>query len=411
MLQELTAGKSAHRNIITRVLTPIVKAGASHLLRWKPEGSITVELPTGQKIRFGHASAQGEPHLKLNNYRLLDKALRRGTIGFAEAYMDGDVECSDPTALFRFFLKNVERLEDSSKGLFRTRISDRIGHLTRRNTRGGSRRNISEHYDLGNSFYRLWLDTHMNYSSGYFAGGSVTSLEDAQEAKLDLLLSMLDLSGGEHILEVGCGWGGFARRAAKDHGATVSGVTLSHEQLAHAREQASQEGLSERCDFSLRDYRDVSGHYDHIVSIEMIEAVGEENWPLYFQILNDRLKPQGTAVIQSITINEKRFETYRRKADFIQRYIFPGGMLPTRSRIEYHADQAGLKLERTETFGPCYARTVQHWRQRFEAAWPQISKLGFDEQFRRKWRYYLAYCEAGFLEGMVDVGVYKLRKT
>ena len=409
MLQELAAGNAAKTGFQTRMLTRLVQHGARHLLRWQPAGSVMVELPTGQKIRFGSASREGEPQLRLHNYRLLGAALQRGTIGFADAYIDGDIECSDLVSLFQFFVRNIDRFEKAGGGLFRARLRDRIAHYARRNSRRGSRRNISEHYDLGNDFYRLWLDSGMNYSSGLYAGGNM-SLEAAQEAKLDLVLDCLDLSGGETILEIGCGWGDFARQAASAHNAKVTGLTLSREQQAYARNITAREGLSRLCEFRLQDYRDAGGQFDRLVSIEMIEAVGEENWPLYFQTLHDRLRPGGTAAIQAITISERRFKRYRRKADFIQRYIFPGGMLPTPKAIAHQATQAGLVLERVERFGPCYARTLREWRRRFESAWPQIAALGFDESFRRKWRYYLAYCEAGFEEGVLDVGIYKLRK-
>ncbi|MDH3579819.1 MAG: cyclopropane-fatty-acyl-phospholipid synthase family protein [Hyphomicrobiales bacterium] len=410
MIHELTAGRARQLGLVTRALTPIVKGGARRLLKWRPEGSVTVQLPTGQKIRFGQPGQTAEAELRLHNYGLLAKALRRGTIGVADAYIDGDVECPDLTALFRFFLTNVDKFEQAGGGLFRARMADRVAHLFRRNTHRGSRRNISEHYDLGNDFYRLWLDRDMNYSSALYTRGGA-SLEEAQRAKLDLILDFLELAGGESVLEIGCGWGAFARRAAARHGARVTGVTLSHEQLAHARRQAALHGLDDRCAFRLQDYRDVTGHYDRIVSIEMVEAVGEENWRRYFDIVHDRLKPGSTAAIQSITIDERRFEKYRRKADFIQRYIFPGGMLPTPERLARHAGRAGLSVDRVETFGACYARTLGAWQTRFETAWPDIAKLGFDERFCRKWRYYLAYCEAGFAEGAIDVGVYRLRKS
>jgi cyclopropane-fatty-acyl-phospholipid synthase len=331
-------------------------------------------------------------------------------LGFAEAYINGDVACSDLTQLFRFFVRNRAGLLQSNRGLFKVRLGDRIGHLTRRNSRMGSRRNISEHYDLGNDFYRLWLDGEMNYSSAFFAGGA-PSLEAAQTAKLDLVLEVLGPSTGATILEIGCGWGAFARRAARVCDAHVTGITLSHAQLVHARKKAAKENLSRQCVVTLQDYRDVAGSYDHIVSIEMIEAVGHDYWPSYFRVLSERLKSGGTAAIQAITIDEARFERYRRSADFIQRYIFPGGMLPTVNIIRDQAMRAGLALERIEHFGQCYARTLREWRLRFDEAWPQIGKLGFDDQFRRKWRYYLAYCEAGFLENAIDVGIYRLRKA
>lgn len=410
MIQDLTAGGAARAGLITRVLTPIIRGSGRRMLSWEPAGSIMLELPNGQRVRFGVQSAAHEPVLKLNNYGVIAKSLRRGGIGFAEAYIDGDFDCSDLTGVFRFFVQNRDRLDDTGGLLFKARLPDRIAHRIRRNSLKGSRRNISEHYDLGNDFYRLWLDEGMNYSSGLYRNES-ECLEDAQSAKIDLVLDALELAGRERVLEIGCGWGGLARRIVEAKGASIVGLTLSHEQLAFARDQARAAGVAEKCDFRLQDYRNASGLYDRIVSVEMIEAVGEENWPHYFQTLRDRLKPGGSAVIQAITMEERRFEKYRRKADFIQRYIFPGGMLLTETVIATHADRAGMTFERVENFGQSYALTLREWRRRFEEAWPQVEALGFGETFRRKWLYYLAYCEAGFLDEVIDVGVYRLRKT
>ena len=410
MIQELTAGGGSRPGLITRVLTPFIRGSGQRMLRWKPAGSILLELPNCQRLRFGSQSGGPEPVLKLNNYGVISKSLRRGGIGFAEAYIDGDFDCSDLTDVFRFFVRNRDRLETAGGSLFKARLPDRIAHLARRNTLRGSRRNISEHYDLGNDFYRLWLDGEMNYSSGLYEQGC-TSLEDAQAAKIDLILDALELEGGEQVLEIGCGWGSLARQAAADRNACVTGLTLSHEQLAHARWAARVAGLEDRCKFQIQDYRDATDTYDRVVSVEMIEAVGEENWPRYFRTLKDRLKPGGSAVIQAITMEERRFEKYRRKADFIQRYIFPGGMLLTEGAIATHAEQSGLTFAPIKRFGQSYALTLGEWHRRFEAAWPRIEALGFDDSFRRKWRYYLTYCEAGFLDGVIDVGVYRLRKA
>lgn len=410
MIRELTAGGTTRAGFITRFLTPIVASSGQRMLSWEPTGSVLVELPNGQGMRFGSRSGSREPFLKLHNYGVIAKALRRGAIGFAEAYLERDIDCTDLTGLFRFFIRNRNHLDKSGGALFKARMLDRIAHLTRRNTRSGSRRNISEHYDLGNAFYRTWLDRDMNYSSGLYMDKDST-LEDAQAAKLELVLDMLELQGGDRLLEIGCGWGALACRAVQTRDVALTGLTLSHEQLALARERAAVAGLEKKCDLRLQDYRDVSGQYDRIVSVEMIEAVGEENWPRYFDVLRNRLKSGGIAAIQSITMDEEKFPRYRRKADFIQRYIFPGGMLPTSEAIKTHAANAGLTVDRIELFGLSYARTLQDWRQRFEDAWPQIEELGFDERFRRKWRYYLSYCEAGFMEGVIDVGVYRLRKA
>jgi cyclopropane-fatty-acyl-phospholipid synthase len=383
--------------------------GVRRLLRWPVSGSLTVEFPNGRQTCFGNSRDEGQPLLKLNNYRGLAKVIRRGALGFAEAYMDQDIDCSDLTGTFRFFLINWEQFRKPGRYLFKVARGDRAAHRSRRNSRTGSQRNITEHYDLGNEFFRLWLDPDMIYSSALFSRNSQT-LHDAQIAKLDRIIDLLSLDGGEEILEIGCGWGAFARRAAHRHGARVTGLTLSHEQLDHARALIAQHGLGEQCAFRLEDYRDVQGSFDHIVSIEMIEAVGEDYWPEYFHVLAERLKTGGSAVVQAITIDEPLFENYRNGADFIQRFIFPGGMLPTRTIMDEQAKAAGLTIDHSETFRHSYARTLREWRKRFEAAWPEIAKLGFDEHFRRRWRYYLAYCEAGFLEGTIDVGIYRLRK-
>ena len=373
-----------------------------------PQGSLLVELPGGQAVRLGRLSGSGEPSLLLRNFRVFRKLLSGGPIGFAEAYMDGDVECTDLAGLFRFFLANRTALEANARRLLTVRLPDRLLHLLRRNSRAGSRRNIAEHYDLGNDFFRRFLDADMHYSSGlYLRPGE--SCAEAQANKVERILELLELEGGETILEIGCGWGAFARRAAAG-GHAVTGLTLSREQLALSRERAREAGLEERCTFRLEDYRETGGRFDRIVSIEMIEAVGEAYWPVYFRTLADRLADGGVAVLQAITIDEERFAHYRRSPDFIQRYVFPGGMLPTADAIARQAEKAGLVLDRTERFGLSYAETLAEWSRRFEAEWPAIAALGFDERFRRRWRYYFAYCQAGFEAGAIDVGFYRLRR-
>lgn len=390
------------------LLTRLVVGVGERILTWQPIGSLLLVLPNGQRVSFGNE----RPHdavLTLKNYRVLRKSLRRGALGFAESYMDGDLDCSDLVGLFRFVLRNQTPLNDSGRSLFRTSLLDRIGHFQRRNTRKGSRRNITEHYDLGNAFFEAWLDDKMLYSSALYEGGAVT-LEAAQAIKLRAILDSLRLEPGMSMLEIGSGWGALALAAARDHGVYVRGITLSHEQWAHARARTKAEGLDTHVHFDIEDYRDATGQYDRIVSVEMIEAVGEQNWPRYFRTLHDRLKPGGIATLQAITIGEEHFETYKRQPDFIQRYIFPGGMLPTKTILADQARAAGFRYEPVLEFGISYARTLSEWRARFEAAWPEIEPLGFDERFRRKWRYYLAYCEAGFLEGSIDVGLYRLTR-
>jgi len=389
--------------------TPLIRSIAKRLLNWDPEGSILIMLPNGERVRFGRAGTHREPMLTINSYQVILKSVRRGALGFAQSYIDGDVDCDDLAALFRFFLRNSDRFARSGGQMFRTRKADRTAHRKRHNSRQNARQNIIEHYDLGNAFFSKWLDPEMMYSSGLYPDAT-TSLEQGQTAKLDLILEMMAPKEGDRVLEIGCGWGGFARHAVRRKGVHVTGVTLSDEQLAEANRRARAEALDRAMEFRLQDYRDIPGSFDHIASIEMIEAVGEEYWPVYFRTLAERLNPGGSAVIQAITIAEHRFDAYARTTDFIQRYIFPGGMLLTRKAIAREAQAAGLTLERTELFGRSYARTLRDWRGRFEAAWPRIEELGFDTRFRRLWNYYLTYCEAGFDDGLIDVGVYKLVK-
>jgi cyclopropane-fatty-acyl-phospholipid synthase len=281
--------------------------------------------------------------------------------------------------------------------------------MSRSNSKEGSKKNISEHYDLGNDFYGQWLDPSMTYSSAIFTSPD-QSLAEAQHIKYRRVAEMAGVTPGSSVLEIGCGWGGFAETVAKDFGASVRGITLSREQLNYGLERLKRQNLDTLAHLVFEDYRDTTGQFDHIGSIEMIEAVGEEHWPSYFQTVHDRLKPGGTAAIQAITIDERDFEDYRTGPDFIQRFIFPGGMLLTKTAMKEQGERVGLVLEDVETFRLSYAKTLRLWRERFLECWPEITKLGYDEEFRRKWIYYLAYCEAGFMEGSIDVGIYQYRK-
>ena len=373
-------------------------------------GAITVTLPDGRSRTLGVASTGLHATLKLNNFSVIGEAMRRGTVGFAAAYLRGDVESDDLTALFRFFLQNRDLFEKANPGLFRKAAQDLAYHLSRGNTREGSKQNIAEHYDLGNDFYGEWLDPSMTYSSAVFNSGD-QSLEEAQRAKYHRVADMAGIREGESVLEIGCGWGGFAETVARDYKAHLYGITLSKEQLRFARERLARQGLDSLAKLEFEDYRDTAGQFDHVGSIEMIEAVGEEHWPSYFQTVHDRLKSGGTAAIQAITIDERDFDAYRSGPDFIQRYIFPGGMLLTKTAMREQGERVGLVLETVENFGQSYAQTLKLWRDRFLERWPMIQTLGYDEAFRRKWVYYLSYCEAGFAEGMIDVGIYQYRRT
>lgn len=398
------------RRSLGRVLDrTAISATRRFLDGFKPRGSLKVTAPDGRRFLLSGGSDGIDADIDFANLKIIPKGIRRGSIGFAQAYMDGDLTSSDLVDFLRFFLHNEDGFAEAGGKLFKERLPDRIYHLLRANTKSGSRRNIAEHYDLSNDFYRLWLDEGMTYSSAYYGDGA-NDLASAQHAKYRKVFDALDLEESHSVLEIGCGWGGFAETAAAERGAHVTGISLSRAQLDYARQRIARSGLEDRCDLLFQDYRDTTGSYDRIASIEMIEAVGEEHWPAYFSTLGQRLRRSGVAAIQAITIAEPFYEPYRRGVDFIQRYIFPGGMLPTAAIIENQARQAGLVLDGVETFADGYARTLREWRLRFLDAWPAVSKLGFDDRFRRKWEYYLAYCEAGFREGRIDVGIYRLVK-
>lgn len=372
-------------------------------------GAVTLTFPNGKTRTFGDPKTGEHAVLVLRNFRAVTKTLRRGTVGFAQSYIDGDVEIEDLTALFRYFLQNRDVLDGPGDSWYGRAAQDLAYHLSRHNSREGSRQNISEHYDLGNDFYGKWLDPSMTYSSALFSSED-QSLEEAQRAKYHRVADLAGVQRGQSVLEIGCGWGGFAETVARDYAAVLYGITLSSEQLKYGLERLARQGLDRMATLHFEDYRDTKGQFDHIASIEMIEAVGEAHWPTYFKAVHDRLKPGGTAAIQAITIDESDFDAYRATPDFIQRYIFPGGMLLTKTAMREQGEKVGLILENVENFRLSYARTLRLWRDRFLECWSEISRLGYDEGFRRKWLYYLSYCEAGFMEGTIDVGIYQYRR-
>ena len=360
-------------------------------------GLLEVRLPDGTNHLFG--AGESVATLQVADEAVFCAVLARGDIGFGEAYVDGHWDTPDLTGLLTLLANNREVLKKALYGSWRALLAARLRHWANRNSRTGSRRNIMAHYDLGNDFYRLWLDETMSYSSALDAAGN--DLAAAQRAKYRRILRRLAARPGETVLEIGCGWGGFAEMAAAD-GLQVTGLTLSPAQLDWARQRVAT------AEFRLQDYRDVSECYDHVVSIEMFEAVGERWWPTYFRNIARALKPGGRAVVQSIVVRDDLFASYRRGTDFIQQYIFPGGMLPSRAAFRQAAAKQGLAVRDEFRFGRDYARTLAEWRRAFEANWPQIEALGFDARFRRLWRLYLAYCEAGFLAGSIDVVQFEL---
>ena len=362
-------------------------------------GLLEVRLPNGACTLFGNG--ERGVTLQVDDEAMFGRVLARGDIGLAEAYLDGQWDSPDLTGLLVLLAHNRDVLARAIYGAWGQLLAARVRHWFNRNSRAGSKRNIMAHYDLGNDFYRQWLDPGMSYSAAIFRPQDDGSLLAAQHAKYRRILERLRAQVGDSVLEIGCGWGGFAEMAQQD-GLEVTGLTLSPAQLEWAQRRVPQ------ADLRLQDYRDTTQQFDHLVSIEMFEAVGEQWWPNYFSTVARALKPGGKALIQSITIRDDLFASYRRGTDFIQQYIFPGGMLPSRSAFRQAAQRQGLQVTDEFAFGLDYARTLAQWRTAFEANWTHIAPLGFDEAFRRLWRFYLCYCEAGFLAGNIDVVQFEL---
>jgi len=390
---------------------PASARAALRMLERVEHGSLDVVFPDGQQYRVGRAAAAAE--LRLADWTPVEATLRHGDIGFAESYVAGGWSTPDLVRLLRFFVRNRRATEAAIYGSVWGNVLHRLRHLLRTNTRAQARRNIHAHYDLGNAFYALWLDPTMSYSSALFAptvtaAGAVpdeAALVRGQHAKYARVLDELQLDQPGDVLEIGCGWGGFAEAAARG-GHRVTGLTLSPAQLAYAKERLAAQHLPAR--LLRQDYRDEHGRYDAIASIEMVEAVGERYWPQYFATLHRCLKPGGRACVQSIVIDDALFERYRRGTDFIQQCIFPGGMLPSRTAFEAKARAAGLDVVSCLVFGRSYAQTLAAWRERFSRQLNGVRSLGFDERFVRLWTFYLAYCEAAFAEGNTDVVQYTL---
>ena len=374
------------------------------LLRRVEQGRLVVETPRGERLAFGSGDHGPAAVLRVRDWRMAARTLRGGDVGFAESHLDGEWDSPDLVRLLTVIAANQAELERAFYGSGWMRALLRVRHWMRRNTRRQARRNIVAHYDLGNAFYSAWLDRSMTYSSALFGDDRAQPLEAAQHAKYRRLLDALALRPGSRILEVGCGWGGFAEAAARA-GHRVTGVSLSDAQTAYAQARLVTAGLADRADLRVQDYRDVRGSFDAVASIEMVEAVGERWWPTYFQALHDALVPGGRAAIQAITIADDRFERYRTQSDFIQQYVFPGGMLASVTRLVAEAAAARLRLVDRHAFGRDYAETLRRWLAAFDARVGEI-RQEFDDRFVRCWRFYLAYCAAGFETGTTDVGQY-----
>ncbi|HEX8466355.1 MAG TPA: cyclopropane-fatty-acyl-phospholipid synthase family protein [Allosphingosinicella sp.] len=377
------------------------------------QGAIEAILPDGSKRILGGRLPGPRPIVHLHSWRALARLISSGSVGWYKAWEQGEWSSPDPVPLFELFMLNATSLGATAraKGLFR--LVNRVAHRFRSNDKKGARENISHHYDLGNDFYRAWLDPGMTYSSAVFAEpiSDREPLEAAQARKLRLLLDRLDLRPGQRLLDIGCGWGSLAEIAARDYRVEVNGLTLSAEQKALAERRLETACLGRQCAIELTDYRDAQGQYDAVASVEMVEAVGRDYWPAYLESLARVLKPGGRAALQFISIREPLFDDYAASADFIQTYIFPGGMLVSEPRLEALALEAGLEWRDRKGFGLHYAETLKRWRARYDEAVAEGRlPAGFDEPFHRLWRYYLMYCEGGFRGGGIDVAQVTLVK-
>jgi len=365
-------------------------------------GRLDYVLSDGRVFRAEGPNPGPVAEVVVKNPDCFARLIREGDLGFSDAYLDGWWETPDLQALMDFVHTDNDVIYDGFPGMPLVRAYERLRHFLKGNSKRQAKKNISHHYDLGNEFYRLWLDETMTYSSALFDTGQ-ESLERAQTAKYASMVDQMGVKPGDHVLEIGCGWGGFAEYAARERGLRVTGLTISREQLAYARDRIAKANLSDMVDLKLQDYRDERGTYDGIASIEMFEAVGEKYWPSYFKTVRERLRPGAMATLQVITVEDRRWEAYRKGVDFIQKYIFPGGMLPSPSVLRAEVERAGLVVARSIEFGEGYDQTLRRWHETFNAKWDQIAAMGFDDRFRRMWNFYLTSCAATFHVGNCDV--------
>jgi len=365
-------------------------------------GRLDFVLPDGRRFRTEGPRPGPRAEIDVHNVDLFARLIREGDLGFCDAYLEGWWSTPDLQAFMDLVHQDNELVYDGYPGMGLVRAYENTRHWLRGNSRAQARRNIAHHYDLGNEFYRLWLDETMTYSSAKFVTGQ-ESLEAAQQLKYASMVDQMGARPGDHVLEIGCGWGGFAEYAARERGLRVTGLTISQAQHDYAVARIAAAGLSDRVTIKMQDYRDERGTYDGIASIEMFEAVGEKYWPVYFNTLRDRLKPGGNATLQIITVQDKRWEVYRSGVDFIQKHIFPGGMLPSPGVLRMEVERAGLRMAHSIEFGKSYSDTLRRWHGTFNARWPEIAPMGFDDRFRRMWDFYLTSCAGAFLGGICDV--------
>lgn len=397
-VKALTTSLPIHAKSVLKSLTQIKR------------GALSIQFPNGKIYRFDSQQDGPDADIVLHNWNPPRRVLLGGTIGIAESYIDRDWDSSDVTSLLELFIVNANLGNQLTRPNWLTNLIERMRHWTNNNSKAGSKRNISAHYDLGNDFYSLWLDRSMTYSSAIYTKDT-NSLEAAQEEKYRNLVEGAGIKDGDHVLEIGCGWGGFAEYVAKNTNATLTGLTISREQLEFAQKRIFDAGLNEKVDLKFQDYRDETGTYDKIASIEMFEAVGEKYWSGFFSKVNDCLRVGGKAGMQIITIADKSYADYRARPDFIQKYVFPGGMLPSPTILSDLISNAGFTQDRPDIFPQDYARTLAQWRETFWEKWDLIAKQGFDDRFKRMWEFYLYYCEAGFRSENTDVRQVFFTKT
>ena len=372
-------------------------------------GRVDFILPDGRRFRAEGSKPGPVAEVTINNPDVFARLVREGDLGFCDAYLDGWWTTPDLQAFMDFIHADNDDMYDGFPGMALVRAWEKARFWFQSNTKRQALKNISYHYDLGNDFYSLWLDDTMTYSSALF-NTSQESLEKAQIAKYASMVDQMGVKPGDHVLEIGCGWGGFAEYAAKERGLKVTGLTISKEQLEYAKKRIKDKGLSDKVNFKLQDYRDETGVYDGVASIEMFEAVGEKYWPVYFDKIKQCLKPGKQATLQIITIQDARWDVYRKSVDFIQKYIFPGGMLPSPSVLRQEIHRAGLSVQHSIEFGKSYSQTLRRWFEVFNNKWDNISAMGFDDRFRRMWNFYLTSCAATFESGNCDVTQITLQK-
>ncbi len=365
-------------------------------------GRLDIGLSDGRVFRAEGSGPGPVARIDIHNEDVFARMVREGYLGFCDSYLEEWWSTPDLQAFMDLVNSGNDRMYNGYPGQFLVELYEKLRFWLQRNSKKQARKNISYHYDLGNDFYQLWLDDTMTYSSAIFETGQ-ESTEKAQIAKYASMVDQMGAKPGDHVLEIGCGWGGFAEYAAKERGLKVTGLTISEEQFKYASERIEKAGLSDQVEFKLQDYRDERGQYDGIASIEMFEAVGEKYWPVYFETVRERLKPGGQATLQIITVEDSRYEAYRNDVDFIQKYIFPGGMLPSPSVLRDEIRRAGLKVRGSIEFGQSYSLTLRRWFETFNARWDEVARLGFDNRFRRMWNFYLTSCAGAFQGGNCDV--------